>query len=154
VPYDPSQLPIGERIVLNVVSTLQAVAPPTYATSVREVRRFDGNAFHTHKLPAIAVVEGVEEHDNQRLAIIEHVLPLNLVLAVHGQDWQVQLKKLAADIRVAILADHTRGGLSMDTRVSSTEVFDSEPSSPLGVAQIDVRIRYRTAYHNPGSTTP
>jgi hypothetical protein len=152
MPYDPTRLPVGERIVLDVVAVLDAIAPPAYASKVKgKVRRWDGNPFDATKFPAVAVVEGVEERDDANSGRISYLLPLSLMLVVHGQDWNTQLKKLAADIQVALTNDHTRGGLAFDTKVGTLEIFDSEPGKPIGVAQMDARIRYRTQYHDPGT---
>lgn len=147
--YDPSQYPVGERIVQNVESTLLAIASPTYATDVRKVHRWDGNAFDAIDYPAITIVEGVEKTDDNVGKIIRHELPISLVIGLIDQDWFRKLKKLLADVRVALMTDHTRGGLAEDTKILSLEVFDSTPSEPLGVAQIDLRIRYRTLFHDP-----
>lgn len=150
MPYDPSLLPIGERIVQHVQATLEAIAPPTYATTLTgRVRRWDGNPFEVTNGPAVAIVEGPERQDDQVGKIIRHELPIQLEIGVFGQDWSLQLHKLLADLRVALTADWTRGGLALDTKIESAEVLDSFPSGPMAVAHMDLLIRYRTLYHDP-----
>ena len=152
MPYDPSLTPIAERIVLHVISTLEAIqGPPTYATTVKKVRRWDGNAFDIVDFPTIVLTESDEEQDDQVGKIIRSELPmqLTLVLLEHGPTGYASLRKFASDVRVALTNDWTRGGIALDTKIERTRIFDSVPSDPVLQAQIDFRCRFRTLYHDP-----
>jgi hypothetical protein len=150
--YDPAQDTIRERILDNVETTLRSIqGGPTYYHRVRKVHRFLGNMAEFTSFPAIAVVPGLTRSDDRRLAMIEHTLPITLLLMVDTQDWAQKIEKLCADVRVALLADWTRGGVALTTRGTGEDIQDSEPSSPLGSARVDVEVLYRTLYHNPGA---
>ena len=150
--YDPSVDTIRKRILDNVQEALESIAgPPTYAHRVAMVRQFLGNAMEFPNYPAIAIVPRATRSDDSRLALIEHVVPMTLLLMVRSSTWRDDIQSFLADCRVALLADHTRGGVALTTRATVEEIQDSELSSPLGGAEMEIEVLYRTLYHDPGS---
>ena len=151
--YAPSAPTIRERILQNLEATLRAInGAPTYRHHVRKVYRFFGNAFQIGGgLPAIVIVPDVQRNTDQRSFLIEHTLPIRLLLVVESQSWRTELEALLADCRVSLLADWTRGGIALTTRILGEEVFDSEPSAPAGGAQMDLEVLFRTLYQDPGA---
>lgn len=149
--YSPAADTIREQILVNIEETLLTIREPTYGSSLLNVKRYIGNDFEVTNYPAVVIVPGLQRNDDQRLALIEHTLPVTLLLMVRGQGWRQKIERLLADVRVALLADYKRGGAALTTRSAGEEVFDSEPSSPLGAAQVDVSVIFRTQYHDPGA---
>lgn len=149
--YSPLTDSIRERILQNLESTIGAIAPPTYSTKVAVVQRFAGNDLLFANYPGVAIVPGVLETNDQRLGLLEHKLQISLLVMVKSQRWRRDLDRLLSDLRVAILEDWTRGGVALDTHATVEEIVDSEPSSPLGAARMDLEVLYRTLYHDPGS---
>lgn len=150
--YDSTTDPVLERILVNIEETLHGiVGPPAFHHRVVAVSRFMGNTLLFPNYPAIAIVPGVCKNNDQRLGLIEHTLPITLQLMVKTQRWKQAIGTLIADVRVAMLTDHTRGGLAVTTRGALDDVIDSEPSSPLGAAQMEFEIVFRTQYHDPSS---
>lgn len=150
--YDSTSETIREQILANVETTLLTIkGPPSYHHYVREVRRFAGNLMEFPNYPAIAIIPGTTKNDDSRLGMVEHVLPITLAVMVKSQRWRQDVETLLADCRVALTADWTRGGVALTTRGALEDILDSEPSSPLGAAQMELEVLYRTLYHDPGS---
>lgn len=147
--YDPSALPIRERILRNIEAALATIAPPTYANTVRAVHRYDANGLKIQSWPAAIVHPVGDRNDDRRLALIEHEMDVDVGLVVNDQAWRSVLETLIADARVALTTDHTLGGLALTTQVRAHTVFDSGGSSPAGVAQLSVTVLYRTLYLEP-----
>jgi len=151
MPYDPNAPTIRELILENIESTLTAMGPPNFKNRFTKVVRYFGNTIEFPSYPAVSIVPGATTTTDQRLALLEHRMPVSLILMVRSQDWRHDLETLIADVRVAILADWTRGGVALTTRGTTEEIIDSEPSSPLGAAHIELEVLYRTLYEDPGS---
>jgi len=149
--YDPTADTIREKILDNIETTLRTIIEPAYGSTLTNVVRYIGNDFEVTNYPAVAIVPGLQRNDDSRLALIEHTLPITLLLMVRAQNWRQKIERLTADVRVALLSDYTRGGVALTTRHTGDEVFDSEPSSPLGAAQVNLDVLFRTLYHDPGA---
>lgn len=150
--YDSTSDPVLERIISNFETTLRGIqGPPAFHHRAVDVKRFCGNPMLFPNYPAIGFVPGAVRFNDQRLALIECVLPITVQAMVKSQRWQRDIVTFCTDIQVAVLTDHTRGGVAVTTRGALTDMLDSEPSSPLGGAQMEFEVVYRTLYHDPGS---
>lgn len=149
--YNPAQDTIRQKIIADVKARIEAIKPPSFYSHMRIVELFNGNTLQFPNYPAVAIVTGQTRSDDQRLALIEHVLPITLMLMVKSTSWRRDCEKLLADCRVALLSDVTRGGVALTTAMTVEEVFDSEPSTSLGAAQLELEVRYRTLHDDPGS---
>lgn len=153
----PADLTVRERILQNVEACLAAIAPPDFKLTLGadHVRRWNGDSFATDGDRIAVVVPLEEEHDDSRLGIVQHTMPLLIVLAVRAEDWATRLQDLIADVRIALTrnaAAWTRGGLALTTRVLRDRVFDASSSEPVAEAHVNVQVLYRTKYDDP--TTP
>lgn len=148
--YDPSALTIRERILRNIEAALATIAPPEYANTIAKVMRYDANAVtRIQAWPAAIVHPGSERHNDNRLALVEHEMDVEIGLVVQGQDWSAKAETLLADARVALTEDYSRGGIALTTRILGSEVFDAGASTPTGLAQLSVQVLYRTRYEDP-----
>lgn len=147
----PSDLPVHERVVAHLVETLAAMAPPATVHTFRSVERWGGGSVQkAPAYPAAIVIPVVETSDDQAiLPLLRHELDVAVTMTLRDQDWKTAIQQLAADVRVAVLADYSRGGDAETTRVISTEVFPPVPNSPLAAAQVNLRVVYRTLYTDP-----
>lgn len=146
----PTDTLARESILSNVETVLSAIATPSYGTTVRRVSRWSGDDLKVTMPPEIIVVPGAESHVDTRLMIIEHTMPLALHLVVRGSNWATLLSKLIADVRVALLTDHTRGGKALTTRVLNDQIFDvGTTTDPVASAIVEVEIVYRTLTLDP-----
>jgi hypothetical protein len=141
---------VREQVLANLVSVLAAMAPPATNYRFQTVRRWGGGILERGlEQPACLIIPVVETSNQERQAIIEHELDVALTCSLLDADWQTKIEQLAADVRVAVLADYSRGGAAMDTRIISTEIFPALPGSPLACAQVNLRIVYRTLFTDP-----
>lgn len=153
----PADTTVRERILADVEDCLASIEPPDFklTLSAANVRRWDGNAFHTNSNIAAVVVPLGEEHDDGRLGVVQHTMNLLIVLGVRARDWSTRLQDFISDVRLALTKDATawtRGGIALTTQILSDRVFDSTGSDPVAEAHLNVRVLYRTAYADP--TTP
>jgi hypothetical protein len=151
MPYSPSTLTVKDSILDNLVASIQAIAPPSYGTNMsgRTVRIWNGDPFDLPSYPAVLVLPIGERTHDQRLRLLSHELEVAVVACVKDQRWPDLLDRLLADLRVAMLADWTRGGKAVTTRIEETTYWDAEASKPVGAAQVMLRIIYRTVYDDP-----
>lgn len=153
-PYDPSRTPIRQLVLEDIEATLQAIAPPTFASTMADgqVRRYGVGRVTVSDYPGCVVVPLEETTDDRRTLLQEHLMTVALQFVVRSASWRDALLALLADARVALLTDHTRGGNAAWTRITAEEVFDADASTPIASAQMTVQVLYRTAYDDP--TTP
>ena len=146
----PNTDPVQLRIIDHIVATLQAAAPPQTAYKFQDVRAWSGNQLENIAAqPAALVIPIVETSGDQRMLLYVHELDVSILISLRTQDWKREIVRLATDVRVALLADWTRGGIAENTVILSTEIFDSTESAPLAGAQINARVRYRTLFTDP-----
>lgn len=152
--YDPSRTPVRQLVLEDIEAALQAIAPPDYASTMApgQVRRYGATRTNVSDYPGCVVVPLEETTDDSRTLLQEHLMVVALQFIVRSSTWKTALLALLADARVALLADHTRGGNAAWTRIIAEEVFDAEPSTPIATAQMIVHVLYRTRYDDP--TTP
>jgi len=60
-------------------------------------------------------------------------------------------QRLVADIETAILADRTRGGNAINTRLLGREVVTADANEPLSQVTVRFVVRYRTTFGDPGT---
>ena len=150
MPYNPATTTAREAIISDIVTTLAAIATPTYSMSVAKAQRWDGNDFAVNEWPAAVVVPTGETHDDSRLALIVSTMDIAVHLSLRTSDWSTQMHKLLADVRVALTADVTRGGKAVTTQILSDQIYDvSKAGDPLCSALVEVRVLYRTLYEDP-----
>jgi len=144
---------VREQILDNIDTVLAGIVTPTYATTVRQVRRWNENVLQNlTTFPLVVVVPFAESINQAEVSpLMVHDLEIGLVLAVRGSDWQDQLDKLAADVRVALMTDWTRGGKAENTILQSCTFYEPNKDSPVAQAQVDLRVRFRTLFSDPAS---
>jgi hypothetical protein len=148
--YDPSRTPIRELILQNVETVLRSIAPPSYASTILFVRRWNGNvALDVPEYPCALIVPLTERSDDSRSTIIEHSMQLGIVLGVRSDTWMQDMNRLLADVRVALLTDPSRGTVAATTRITDEDVYDGDPRQNIGSAQLVAEISYRTLYEDP-----
>ena len=71
-------------------------------------------------------------------------------VAVHNrEDPQGDLSYFLADVRAALTSDVTRGGYARDTKITSTDTYQTEDGSAICAADATVTIRYAHQYDDP-----
>ncbi len=151
MPYDPGESPIRERILVNIEETLAAIAPPSYATEIKFVRRWNGNSKQVPETPCALIVPLPEKTDDSIASLLTHFMEVGVVFAIRSSTWPEAMNKLLADARVALLEDPSRGGVAVDTQITDENTVDNAPKSEIGEARMILLIHYRTTYEDPNT---
>lgn len=125
---------VRENIFANLVTTLSAItAANGYDNTIASVQRWDMNGNNKASVPAIIVNSGPEKGDDAKAYNLTHCL-----LEVFVELWVRQnetesattptdklLNSLLGDIKKALAVDVTRGGIAVDTQITSVETFET-----------------------------
>jgi len=142
---------IREKIIANVVTTLQSVTEPTYDITIQEVLRIPRGGFQVNALPAVIIIDAGETTQDG-VPCNKHTRSLFLSLICYNYAFEglsEASNKLMAAVEKALWVDRTRGGWAYDTDVIANEMILSEDAIPYGGAIIQVEIRYRHAIYDP-----
>lgn len=122
------QDPVEERILGNIKATLLGInGAPTYNHTIKEVVEFEAWDDDLLLTPACMVLaESTQEEDSEFSD--RQVVTLEFrIVAVLSKWTQASARQatsqLAADIKLALLADIKRGGFARDTHITRTERF-------------------------------
>lgn len=151
MPYDPSRTPIRELILQDIETQLATIqGAPSYATKFLTVRRWNGNVLmNIPAYPCALIVPLAERSDDTRSCVIEHIMEVGIVLGVRASTWASDINAALAEVRVSLLADPSRDGNAVTTRIVEEEVFDGDPRQSIGSAQMIAEVHYRTLYDDP-----
>lgn len=153
--------PIKIRVIDHVRTTLAAVkgASPYYARLDRErqVSVAGDVPDSVDVYPWIVVYETADEGSDEWNGYDDRTLTLELICGIRQGDAALvrrDIERLTADVQRALHADHTRGGLAIDTQVDrSVTAFDSS-QAPVYVFAVNVTINYRHGWKDPTSLAP
>lgn len=151
---------VKERILQNLVTTLQAIngAPPYLTSLNNRVFRMGLEGFDAGAHPFAVVAEPDEQYLEESAVSGQQIVPcfmtVNLAIWLHGiPDGTVKLSKLLADalqdLQRAVLADRTRGGIAINTRVLSASSFVDHASEPNGLVEMVIQVHYRFMAADP-----
>ncbi len=144
--------PVWERILQNIVTTLEAIAPPSYQTTVRKVDRFEDNPLEIGRTPAILVADNTMQPRWTRNFLTEYTMEVVLRCVLkRTDDAEQKLARLMADIIVALNTDTHRGGDAVETETSGeveTFVFPGKQVE-VCVADMPVTVEFRHLSADP-----
>lgn len=158
-----SLLPVIERIVRNIVETLEGVSDAAgYATTLSAVERPKPALGNRNRDQLAVVVQGkpkqVTADENEGPGAYNFVTweqPIAVVLTVvesEASDVSIdeRLNLIRSDVERAIMIDAHRGGLALDTRIEDPEYPDPETlQSNQGEVWAIFTVHYRTRYDDP-----
>ncbi|MCP4601644.1 MAG: hypothetical protein GY847_14215 [Proteobacteria bacterium] len=148
---------IKEQIIQNVLTTLATITTGNgYAQSVGTVAR-EGTISGIAKWPALLVEDQNETIDTTVTMSWTHAeLPIVIDIFTGGSETpETTASYLEADIHKALLVDHTRGGLAIDTLPISAELMSADKKAkPTSGTQVGFTINYRYAYGDPYTAAP
>jgi hypothetical protein len=146
----PSGIPVKRAVFENLETTLAAItAGSDYYTSVARVTRIDSVPIELTEYPAIILTPSSTDYDPPgdatTLAIAGHYR-IDATLVIRTRTSAVdELENFIRDVHKAILVDITRGGLAIDTRLTSDRVFyPTDIEEPVAIAELSIEIHYRT----------
>lgn len=147
--------PIKEQILDNVKTTLEGITTANgYDTNVTWVSRNRSDPRGDGHDRYILIRVDPENHDPEVTMGYSHRhLMLSLeVFITDMEDPTETLEYFAADIEKALMVDHTRGALAIDTTIESVDIpyHDDESDADItGLAVVTVDIHYRTLVEDP-----
>jgi hypothetical protein len=146
----PSGIPVKRAVFENLETTLAAItAGSDYYTSVARVTRIDSVPIELTEYPAIILTPSSTDYDPPgdatTLAIAGHYR-IDATLVIRTRTSAVdELENFIRDVHKAILVDVTRGGIAIDTRLTSDRVFyPTDIEEPVAIAELSIEIIYRT----------
>lgn len=146
----PSGTPVKEAILQDLETTLAAIsAGADYYTSVATVTRVNTVAIDLPEFPAIVLTPLGTEYDPPgqatTLAIAGHYRIRATLVVRTRTDAVEDLENFIRDCHKAMLVDTTRGGLAIDTRLVSDEVYyPTDIEEPVALAELTIMVIYRT----------
>ena len=162
-PYEAEPETVKGRILAHALATLRAVtAGDDYWNSLDLAGQvIDGGVpgDRINTFPGIVQAEA-DDRESSDVAINgydERTLTLQFICAIRdGNKATVKrsIARLVSDIRKALQADHTRGGLAVDTRVARDATAIDESQSPIYFFVVEAEIDYRHGTKNPASLEP
>lgn len=153
VVISSSGLPVLNRVMNNVIATLQSIAiADGYNFDVIEVRRVRGAGYeHLKEFPGILVYNPRERKEDAYPvgAITNHatIIIEGWIRIYEDPDQEVELWK--ADIETAILTDRRRSGDAVTTSIKEVNRYVMEGTEPAAGVMFQVDIHYRTDFGNP-----
>jgi len=146
----PSGIQVKRAVFENLETTLAAItAGSDYYTSVARVTRIDSVPIELTEYPAIILTPSSTDYDPPgdatTLAIAGHYR-IDATLVIRTRTSAVdELENFIRDVHKAILVDITRGGIAIDTRLTSDRVFyPTDIEEPVAIAELSIEIIYRT----------
>lgn len=153
----PAGTPVDEQILQDLEATLAAIAAPSFHFDVAQVLRADalGAGLRFVELPGILIGTPTYVWDDKTnplyaatMTVALHCELRSIETLLADQAW------LAADVRQALLADVSRGGVAVDTKILSHEPYliFNEASAVSGAGiDVVVQIRFRHLFTDPNT---
>jgi hypothetical protein len=146
----PSGSPVKEAIIDNLQTTLEAIlGGAAYYTTVALVSRINTVPIEVKDYPAIIITPLGTDYDQPGDATtlaLHGSFKARLTLIVRTRDNASEaLENFIRDVHKAILVDITRGGIAINSRMLSDEVYyPTQIEEPVAVADCVVLVSYRT----------
>lgn len=147
----PTDDTIRNKVVENVRSTLAAVsAGANYRNTIQRVYVADVTPQTAIEFPCAVIAPDSAAHDDARLGLIS--TRLNLLVHLRSRDLGDEvfartgvesIHDLIEDARKALLVDHTRGGVALDTHVVTDTVYPAASTVPTYAADLNVSVDFR-----------
>lgn len=143
---------VRERIVLNVVSTLQGITTANgYHVTIGSVQRYEQAGMRVKDMPACIVQIGDEEAKNGPLPMTTKKLRVWVIGITRRDEDSAQtideaLDVLLLDIECAMMQDRTRGALAVTTTPADALPFEYLDKS--GVVHPYVAVGFEITYRH------
>ena len=149
---------IREKIMKNIKTVLQTITVGNgYSNTILSVQRFIQSGHKLLDVPVILISEGSETAEDKAPNLTMKTLSVYLAV-ITRQDETIDtrsgaevMNSIVADVEKAMVADFTRGGNSIDTKIISSDPIDVQDGEPeLGVL-MQFEIIYRHGRTDPTS---
>lgn len=150
--------PIKDQILDQLVTTLGAIATPSYHFTVKTVRIFRGHEMSLGTAtPALAIVPTTDERLRDLACLkTERQMQVNVYCATrvssNRSDWNTEVQWLISDVVTAIRADIQLNGLAVYCDVEEEEL-PSIIDKGIAVGRVGLSIVYRHLFANPSTAS-
>ena len=148
--------PIIEQIAADLLETINGITTANgyqyTLTGSRPV--IDGYYAEAPKDMTFQLVQGQEELLQGTSQLQEFVQPFTVIVITMNLETDTipidkKRNRVLADIRKAVMVDHTRGGLAIDTEWGQSSSFVNNDDFVFEGISAEIRVHYRTNYSNP-----
>jgi len=142
---------VREDVIQNLVTTLQGVTKTAgYNITINRVERIKMVGLDIREFPTVLVIpaDEVKEQSPSDKYTCRLAVTLECWIQEYG-DVSAQVNILLADIEKALMVDHTRGGVAVDTKLLGNSAFYNEVNKPYGGVEIRIEVHYRHKFSDP-----
>ncbi len=151
-------LPILERIALNLIDTLKGISVQAGYLNDVQVQRMNLKRGTSYRDRMILVMTGSAERldDQESVGFLHWEQSFLLTCFVQESDQsQMSLDErvnaIRADVERAVMLDYTRGGYALDTDLGDIIRMPVEAGTGMSGVVIEVLVQYRTSRLDPTS---
>jgi len=154
----PSGQPVSVQVVHALQDTLAKIrAGSIYYTNVSKVVVYDSDAVNSNISPLIAIVPGGSDYDDpggQNVGELLDDMDVRLMLILRtATDTVEKLLRFERDVKTAILADVSLGGVVVKTSIGSSTHTIPEERDALAFTDLSIRVRFRTPRSDLNTST-
>ncbi len=148
---------VRERILADIKTTLEGITQANgynFDFTPQTVQRWSMHGNTPVDIPMIIITPGDETEESSVHPFTECSLSVFLsVFYINDKNdttpTDIYLNRLQADIKKAVLLDHTRGGEAVDTEIVSTSPFVTTEGQHYAGLVIELKIKYRHLRNDP-----
>ena len=148
--------PIIEQIAANLLSTIEGITTANgYNYTLTGTRPIiDGYYSDAPYDLTFQLTQGQEELLDGAYGTQEYIQPfLVVIIAMNTESDTIPIDKkrnrVLADLRKAVMVDHTRGGLAIDTKWGQSSSFMNDDDFVFEGVAAEIRVHYRTEHNDP-----
>lgn len=149
--FAPNVATVEEAIFDNLVSTLQAIAPPSYNTTVNVVKDCEGLVEEVPDLPAIVAYHGGTRSSESRPSCELKIMTIFLALGLSSgsDDPRQDAMRFTADVEYALTSTLNRGGNARNTVIRDTEIVPRTREDAIQSAVMTVEVVFAHLFADP-----
>lgn len=141
---------IREKILDNILTTLSGITVLAGYVNNLTAAKFAQGGNDLSTVPAAIMSAGPEECEDRPGLITSCKLDVIIdVYTIAATDTDAALNSLLGDIKKAMMADYTRGGYAVATRIQNIIPFESIEGQPYCGLIINCEVEYRHQVTNP-----
>lgn len=146
---------LRESIVENLKTTIEAIeSGSSYFTTVRRVLRGVEPVRNLTETPTIWIWDTVETKELDNISQYHCTLQIDVIAMSTAYESRPQLMtQLLHDVEKAVMADITRGGYAIDTKITGNEAFLEVEAEPLVGITIGLVVDYLHSVTDPSAVT-
>ena len=146
----PSGTTVREQVLDNILSTCLSISAPGSKTTVNFAGFVGNDVFMVPGYPAVLLASPSVSYDDSIHGIISCKMRVAVVLVLDTSTNTLDsISDFVEDFRMALLADHTRGGVAVDTHISQDDTAPTSVPEPYIVADVVLDVTYRHLRADP-----